>query len=82
MKIIKWIEYNQEIEIEIGTDDVIVALLEGSEDCPPKQAVTRAVNNLANVFRKMPDSAIAELSGPARHTIAEFLAEQEKRFRQ
>jgi hypothetical protein len=81
VKITKWVESSQEVTIEIGTDDVICALLEGSENYTPKQAVFTAVNNLAQVFRKLPDSAIAELSPKARTLIADFFSEQEKRFR-
>lgn len=82
VKITKWIDCSQEVEIEIGTDDVLAALREGSEDCTPKQAVFKAVNNIAHVFRKLPQSSIDELTPEARKTIADFLAEQEKRFRQ
>lgn len=82
MKITKCIDLGEkEVEIEIGTDDVLAALLEGSENYTPKQAVFCAANSLAQVFRKLPDSSIAELTPEARGTIANFLYEQEQRFR-
>lgn len=82
MKITKWVDFpSQEIEIDIGSEDVIEALLDVGDDMLKAEAVYRAVNNLANVFRKLPDEAIALLTAPARGTIGNFLAEQEKRFR-
>jgi hypothetical protein len=81
VKITKWIESSQEVEIEIGADDVIAALMDGSENYTPKQAVFAAANKLAQVFRKLPQSSIDDLNDDQRKLIGDFLDEQAKRFR-
>lgn len=83
MKVTKWVESSQEVEIEIGADDVISALYETNpEGYAPKQQVVRAVNALADVFRKMPSEGIAELTPHARALIRTFLQEQSERFKE
>ena len=71
---------DQTVPIDIDADDVIAAIYAKTEDFTPAENVIRVVNALAAVFRKLPDSAIAELSSGARKTVRKFLLEQADRF--
>ena len=45
MKVTKWVEFEKEVEIEIGADDVISALYEVSDpDYTPERQCIRALH--------------------------------------
>jgi hypothetical protein len=90
MKVSKWVDFGQEIEIEIGTDDVRAALAESfqrvtspgfEEEPPPDHAVRSMLSTIASFLKALTDEQIAaSLSEPARKTVHNFLVEQTARF--
>jgi hypothetical protein len=83
MKVVKLCSVpDVEVEIEISGEEAVNAILGDQEGWTPRQLLMRAVNNLASFFKKLPDTAIAELNGAQRKLIADFFEEQARRFRQ
>ncbi len=89
MKISKWVDMGQEVEIEVGVDDVRAALAEAfdnvtqdrlGEEGPNRSEVALTLNNIAQFLKALTDDQIAMLSPQARELTAKFLAEQSKRF--
>lgn len=80
MKVTKWVEFEKEVEIEIGADDIRAALadLAGS---PERVFQANAIlNAVAQSLRGIPNDLINEMSSEARATVAAFLGEQKARF--
>jgi len=89
MKVSKWVDFGQEVEVEIGVDDVRAALAEGfhlatedrlGEPGPLPMEVIRAFNDMAIFLRALSDSQIALLTPAQRAVIHAFLSEQSQRF--
>lgn len=89
MKVSKWVDMGQEVEIEIGIEDVRIAMCEAfhvvtrdnlGEPGPANGEVMRAFNNLATFLRAFTDEQITQLKPEPREVIAQFLNEQSKRF--
>jgi len=89
MKVSKWVDIGQEVEIEIGVDDVRAALAEGfhaatedrlGEPGPLPSEVIYALNDMAIFLRALSDSQIAMLKPKQRELVREFLSEQSQRF--
>jgi len=90
MKVSKWVDMAQEVQIEIGMEDVRAALNEAfyevtredrlGEPGPNNSEIMLAFNNIGGFLRAFTDEQIAQLKPAARKVIGEFLAEQSKRF--
>ena len=92
MKVSKWVDMGQEVEIEIGIEDVRIAMCEAfhvvtrdnlGEPGPANGEVMRkAFNNLAGRFLRAPftDEQITQLKPEPREVWAEFLNEESSRL--
>jgi hypothetical protein len=88
MKVTKWVEFSTEVEIEIGADDISVALSEAfarvprdCDDRPSHFDVSGALNSIGRFLNGMKDEHIALLSPAARKCVADYLAKAAERFR-
>lgn len=82
MRITHWLEYSEEIEIELRADDISILFRESHAE-KPEHAITIMLNNLNSVagfLRGIPDEVINELSDGQRETISKFLKEEGDRF--
>ena len=89
MKVSKWVDMGQEVDVEIGADDIRCALAEAfavatedrlGEEGPNRNDVMYALNSIGAFLKGLTDEQIALLS-PAQHRIiGEFLYDQSKRF--
>jgi hypothetical protein len=88
MKVKKWVEMSEEIEVEIGADDVRCALGEAFarvdvrdvDDKPNRYDVSLALNSIGQFLNGLTDEHIGLLSEGARKTVASFLEKHAKRF--
>jgi hypothetical protein len=89
MKISKWVDMGQEVEIEIGTDDIRSALAEVFERAtrdeldgsgPNRQEIIYAIDTLAKCLRALTNRHIDCLTHEQRKVVETFLAEQSKRY--
>lgn len=87
MKVSKWVESSQEVQIEIGADDISVALSEAfarvhrdCDDHPNRHDVLSAFSSIARFLKAFQDEHIAQLNDAQRKTIREFLLSQGARF--
>lgn len=91
MKITKWVDIpSQEVEIEIGLDDIRIALSKAfgaalprndeNDESPTSLDVMLALASIGSFLRALTDEQIATLMPSQRVVIATFLAEQAKRF--
>lgn len=87
VKITKWVDMGAEVEIEIGADDIRVALAEAFgnaeqklDEAPNIHDVTRALNSIAGFLKGLDNAHIAMLNRGQRKVISEFLKEQAERF--
>jgi len=89
MKISKWVDMGQEVEIEIGMEDIRYALAETfgritRTDLPEFQAnraeISMAFSQIADFLRAVTDRQIDMLTHDARRIIEQFLVEQSKRY--
>jgi|GEM_PF-1256139 len=80
MKIHKWIEHSEEIEIEIDAEDISMIFKEGSEE-----NINIALNNLNSIFTfliGLPNEVIEKIHKRTIELIARHLKEQAERFEQ
>lgn len=84
MKIYKWVDIGQEVEIEIGFNDVRVALAESfaqvTKGSPGETGMLLAFNQIAMFMKAVTVKQIGMLNVQQRKIIGDFLAEQAKRF--
>jgi hypothetical protein len=88
MKIRKWIDASQEIEVDIGADDIRAALAEACGvvnrtrpgDGPSRQDILIALNNIGAFLRAITDNQISMLTFGQRSTVWKFLREHSERF--
>jgi hypothetical protein len=89
MKVSKWVDMGQEVDVEIGADDIRCALAEAfavvtedrlGEEGPNRNDVTYALNSIGAFLKALTDDQIALLGKPSRKLIKEFLETQAKRF--
>lgn len=84
----KWVESSQEVEIDIGADDVRCALSEAFarvnardiDDRPNRYDVSYALNALGAFLNGLTDEHILLLPPIVRQTVALFLARHAERF--
>lgn len=77
MKIEKWVEFGQEIEIDINAEDISLIL---GESGTPKDVMWE-INKIANYMKGIPEKLINELPDTTREVIKTFFKEQAKRFK-
>lgn len=89
MKISKWIDMGQEVEIEVGMEDIRCALAECFSkitsdrlgEAPANQAeISMAFSTLAEFLRAVTDRQIDTLTHAQRKIIETFLSDQSKRY--
>ena len=87
MRITKWVDFGQEVEVSIGSDDIRLALAEEFEavtdqDIEPvtPKAILRMVNICAQFLKALTDAQIVSLETEPRKLVGKFLAEQSVRF--
>ena len=87
MKVTTWVEFSQEVEIEIGADDVSAALSEAFarlardiDDHPNRYDVTGALGAIGQFLRALKDEHIAQLNDAQRKVVRDFLLMQGARF--
>lgn len=90
MKIRKWVDMGQEVEVEIGADDIRSALSEAfsrvmqdrlGEEGPTRQEVTLALNDIAIFFNALTDQQIDLLTLGQRNIVQVFLFKAAERFK-
>jgi hypothetical protein len=89
VKINKWVDMGQEVEVEIGADDIRIALAEAfavvtqdrlGEEGPNRFDIMRALNAIGAFLNAMTDEQIALLSDAVRHQVQTYLAKASERF--
>jgi hypothetical protein len=77
MKIPKSITVETEVEVDIGTEDILNHLL--AEPLTETELLT-AINNTARFLNLVPDALVANLKPGAKETISNFFLKQSQRF--
>lgn len=77
MKITRYVECAQDVEIYITLDDIITALGEATDTLPQ---VLRGLNSYVPFLRAIPDSLIASMTPGQRTLIHGFLQTQAARY--
>ena len=88
MTIKKWVEFSQEVDVEIGGDEVALAFQEAwgriddIDGVPNRQAIIRAIGRVGTFFKALSDAQIADLYVKQRETIRKFLETEAVRWRE
>ncbi|HEA68602.1 MAG TPA: hypothetical protein ENI07_17525 [Desulfobacterales bacterium] len=77
MKIDKYIDFSQEIEIELSSEDIYLILSEDAESVP---VVLQCLNSVASFLKGVPEARIAEMTNEQKTIIRDFLSEQSGRY--
>ena len=77
MKVKTFIEYSDEVEVDIDREDLVAAFRESPD---PGETWLTVLNRFGFALRAIPDATIAALTEGQRRTIATFLTEQAHRF--
>lgn len=89
MKVTKWVDLGQEVEIEIGADDIRAALGEAfgrvtsdplGEEGPSRSDVVACFNSIAGFLNAITDEQITKLNYLQRVVIGKFLRKHAERF--
>ena len=78
MKVFKWVEWAQEVEIEIGSEDVHAVFTEPSATL---REVLYQMNSIAVFLKGLPKERIEEFTDGQREVCSNFLMEQAERFK-
>lgn len=79
MKITKFVEFSQEVEISIGLHEIVDAYLECPNDVRLESALS-AIGQIPKLFDPIPDSTIAQMSAGQHTTIRNYLLKVVARF--
>ncbi|KKL45017.1 hypothetical protein LCGC14_2359870 [marine sediment metagenome] len=79
MRIDKFIDFSQEVEIELSSDDISLILREDPESL---NAILSNLNSVATFLKGVPSERIGELSDWQREVIAAFLTSQANRYKE
>lgn len=89
MRVTKWVDMGAEVEVEIGADDIGIALSEAFsaanqqlEKAVNIHDVLRAINNIAGFLKGISDENIGRFNDKQREFISNCLIEQGERFKQ
>lgn len=77
MKVQQWVEFSQEVTLDIGRDEVLAAL---SETPDPGETWFPVLNRFFLCLNALPDATIATWTPAQRHGIGDFLAKHAARF--
>ena len=77
MKIQKWVDYSQEVEIELSAEDIQLIFDSDSDSLP---SIFRCLNSVAAFLKGISDGKIEEMDPGQRKVITEFLTTQAARF--
>lgn len=89
MKVGKWVDFGQEVEVEISSEDVRTALAEAfartqpeplDDEQPDIRHVKILLNDIAKVLNALTDEQVQALEMPTREMCARFLRKQAARF--
>ena len=89
MRVEKWVDFGQNVTVNIGMDDIRAALAECfevitrdrlGEDGPNKAEVLYALSSIGSFLRALTDEQIGMLTDSQKTVIHEFLREQATRF--
>ncbi len=90
MKISKWVDMGQEVEIDIDVDDIHSALAEAfsnitedrlGEEKPTTRDVLRVFNTIAQFLKAITDEQIAGMAPVPAGVVATFLDLQAQRYK-
>ena len=82
MKILHWLEYQKEIEINLSIKDMSILWQEAYTDDPVKtvQVMLNNLNSIAGFLTGITNEIINDLPEKQQETISRFLKEQGMRF--
>lgn len=88
MKISKWVDFGQEVEVDIDVNDIRGALSEAFatvegvdfDERPTAREICSALNRIGSFLNAVTDEHIEKLNESQRETIAEYLATAAMRF--
>jgi len=84
MKINKWINIEQEVELDINAEDLSTILLEEDSgrfaEVNGFNVALNLLGRVASVLRGIPDTLIKKMNESQLETISEFLTKQTKRY--
>uniref|UniRef100_A0A6H1ZNW0 Uncharacterized protein n=1 Tax=viral metagenome TaxID=1070528 RepID=A0A6H1ZNW0_9ZZZZ len=77
MKITKFVQFDQEVDIELSSEDV-QAIFDSEPDSLPN--VLYGLNTVATFLKGVSDSKIAEMTDGQREVVSKFLSTQSDRY--
>ncbi|OGO34747.1 MAG: hypothetical protein A2W35_06535 [Chloroflexi bacterium RBG_16_57_11] len=74
----KWVEFSQEIDVEIDGRDVALSFQEAwgvidDDNVPKRDAIIRAIARVGTFLNALTDEQIADLNIKQRETVRKFL---------
>lgn len=87
MTIRQWVDFSQEIDVNIGADEIALAFQEAwgvvthAEDGKPKRDdIIRALGKVGLFFNALTDQQISDLNDKQRETVRRFLVKETARW--
>ncbi len=82
MKITHWLDYQEEIEIDISHEDISILWREAYSEAPKdvEGAILSNLNSIAGFLKSIPDKVIDGFPDSTRKIVATFLKEQGQRI--
>ena len=89
MKVTKWVDLSQEVEVHIGADDIRCALAEAfavvkqdqpGVELPDRSLVMRCFGDIASFLGAITDESISQMQPAQRKVIGEYLAKHAARY--
>ena len=89
MRVEKWVDFGQNVTVEIGMDDIRAALAECfevvtrdrlGESGPNRADILRALSSISSFLEALTDKQIGMLTDSQKAVIHDFLREQATRF--
>jgi hypothetical protein len=88
MKVSKWVDFGQDVEVDISINDIAGAIAEAwgrvvnlyLDEQPTRNEVITAMSRSLQMFKALTDEQIANLTPEQRAVIAKNLAETAERF--
>jgi hypothetical protein len=89
VRVTKWVDMGQDVEVEISVEDIRAALSEAfegitkdrlGEEGPSREDVARVLNSIAAFLNAITDKQIASLTPAQRAAVAPYLAKAAARF--
>lgn len=81
MKVHKWVQFEKEIELDIGKDDIEKAMRLIQSEVDSVALVLNGLNSFAGFLKAIPEPVFTQLNAAQRHTISEFFRDQMHRFK-